>query len=83
MPLLTREIEGDVLATALAYASARGSETVDFFLNSIPKRMGEQITESIEDRGTVEQADGETAEGAFIRTIRRLAEDGQITLKST
>lgn len=81
VPALTRELDQSVIAEALAFASARQSEAVEYILSSIPKRMAEQIRESIEEMGSISADVGEAAEGEVIRCIRRLSNDGEITLK--
>lgn len=82
VPVLTREIDQSVLCTALAYAASRRSETTEFILSSIPRRMAEQIRETMETTGTPDdETEGQIAEGEVIQQIRRLAEAGKIKLK--
>ena len=83
VPSLTTVVDQAVLAKALGYAASRGSETSEFILTYLPKRMAEQIREAIEESGEIDQKEGEEAEGDVIKSIRRLAASGDITLRST
>ncbi len=81
VPALTTVNDQAVLAQALSYATARGSETPEYILSFLPKRMAEQIREAIEEMGVVPQSEGEEAEGTVIKSIRQLSNDGTIALR--
>jgi flagellar motor switch protein FliG len=52
------------------------------FYASISKRAAESLKEEIEMLGPVRLKDVETAQDAIIQVVRRLEEEGQITLES-
>jgi len=80
VPTLTTVIDQGLLTKALAYASGRGSESAEYILSYVPKRMAEQLREGIAEVGDIDQKDGEDAEGDVIKSLRRLSAEGTITL---
>jgi len=82
VPSLTTVVDQAVLSNALAYAASRGSEAPEFILSFLPKRMAEQIREAMEEMGALDRKEGEEAEAVVIKSIRGLANSGEITLKS-
>jgi len=82
VPSLTKVMDQAVLSTGLAYAASRGSEAPEFILTYLPKRMAEQIRETMEEMDAPEQKAGEEAEAQIIKSIRALAASGDIVLNS-
>ncbi len=85
VPKVVRAVEGAVLVTALAAAKGDGgatAEVADFILSNMSKRMAEQLTEEIGEKGRVRKSEGETAQTALISAIREQAETGEITLRT-
>lgn len=81
VPALTSGIDQAVLAKALTYAAARGSETPEYVLSFVPKRMAEQLREMMEEMGEVPAAEGEDAESEVIKGIRELSNNGTVALR--
>jgi flagellar motor switch protein FliG len=74
-----REVDSANLATAMKSAS----ETLrDRIYSSISKRAAEGLKEEIDLLGAVRLKDVEIAQDAIIQIVRRLEEEGQITLES-
>ncbi|MCI2398865.1 flagellar motor switch protein FliG [Aliiroseovarius sp. N1Y82] len=80
IPKLTKDIDQAVLITALAAAAVDLTEVVDFILDSMSKRMADQIREEMENLGKVKDKDGEAAMNAVIATIRALEAAGEVLL---
>ncbi|WGW03250.1 flagellar motor switch protein FliG [Tropicibacter oceani] len=81
VPKLTRDLEADVLATAIAAAQSEVERTTaDFLLTNMSKRMAEGIREEAEAKGTVKPKIGEKAMGAVVAAIRNLVDVGEIEL---
>jgi len=79
VPKITRGLDQSVLVTALAAASATGSEEpANFILDNISKRMAEGIREEITELGKVKEADGEEAMSAVVAEIRALEAAGEV-----
>ena len=79
VPKITRGLDQAVLVTALAAATAAGSEEpANFILDNISKRMAEGIREEIKELGKVKEADGETAMSAVVAEIRELEAAGEV-----
>ena len=77
MQRLLREVDSVQLATALKTASEPLRNLV---FGSLTKRAAEGLREEIEMLGSVKQKDLETAQLAIIQVVRRLEDEGQITL---
>ncbi len=74
-----REVDSSNLAVAMKSAS----ETLrDRIYASISKRAAEALKEELEMLGPVRLKDVETAQDAIIQVVRRLEEEGQITLEA-
>lgn len=74
-----REVDSSNLAIAMKSAS----ETLrDRIYGSISKRAAESLKEELEMLGPVRLKDVETAQDTIIQVVRRLEEEGQITLES-
>lgn len=81
VPKITRDVQPDVLATAIAAATAEDEQrAADFLLSNMSKRMAESIREEAEAKGTVKPKVGEKAMGAVIAAIRDLVSVGEIEL---
>lgn len=83
IPNCIRDVEGNVLITALA-ATLDGEESLaksaEFILSSLSQRMAGQLREDAEERGRVKKADAEKAMAAVTASIREKADAGVITL---
>src|SRR5206468_5635506 len=74
-----REVDSANLAVSMKSASEVIREKI---YASISKRAAESLREEIELLGPVRLKDVETAQDAIIQVVRRLEEEGQITLES-
>jgi flagellar motor switch protein FliG len=74
-----REVDSANLAIAMKSASESLREK---FYGAISKRAAESLREEIELLGPVRLKDVEAAQDAIIQVVRRLEEEGQITLES-
>jgi flagellar motor switch protein FliG len=74
-----REVDSSSLAVAMKSASEALREK---FYAAISKRAGESLREEIELLGPVRLKDVEAAQDGIIQVVRRLEEEGQITLES-
>lgn len=72
-----REVDSSSLAVAMKSASESLREK---FYAAISKRAGESLREEIEMLGPVRLKDVEAAQDAIIQVVRRLEEEGQISL---
>jgi flagellar motor switch protein FliG len=74
-----REVDSANLAIAMKSASETLRERI---YGSISKRAAESLKEEIEMLGPVRLKDVEAAQDAIIQVVRRLEEEGQITLEA-
>jgi flagellar motor switch protein FliG len=74
-----REVDSSNLAIAMKSASTALRERI---YGSISKRAAESLKEELEMLGPVRLKDVETAQDAVTQVVRRLEEEGQITLES-
>jgi flagellar motor switch protein FliG len=73
----------EVDSSSLAISMKSASETLrDKIYSGISKRAAESLKEELEMLGPVRLKDVETAQDAIIQVVRRLEEEGQITLES-
>lgn len=83
IPNTIRNVDGDVLLTAIA-AALKGDDALvasaEFILNSVSQRMATQLREDAEERGAIKKADAEKAMAAITTAIREMADAGVITL---
>lgn len=79
MQVILREVPTDSLVIAM-----KGSTDVirDKILKNMSKRAAEILKEDLESRGPVKVSEAEAEQKTILRTIRKLAEDGQISLSS-
>lgn len=81
IPKATREVDRQMLVTALTAASSGDlAEVAEFVLENMSKRMSDAIREEMEERGTVKPRDGDEAMTQVVNAIRKLEANGEITL---
>lgn len=81
VPKITRDVDPDMLATAIAASDAEEEQrTSEFLLSNMSKRMAENIREEAGAKGTVKPKAGEKAMGAVVSAIRDLVAVGEIEL---
>ncbi len=79
IPKITRGIDQETLAMALAAAQNSGmKEASEFLLNNISKRMADTIREEIQELGAVKEKDGEAAMAKVVNEIRELEAAGEV-----
>lgn len=78
--VILREVEKDVLITALSAARKNAPESKEFFLGNMSRRLAEQYADQIEDSQTPNAREGEEAQFEVVGVIRKLAERGEISL---
>lgn len=83
IPNTIRNIDGDVLVTAIA-AGLAGDDALaasaEFILTSVSQRMAGQLRDDAEERGRIKKDDAEKAMTAVTTVIREMADSGVITL---
>lgn len=80
LPRVLRNIDSAILVTALAGLPEDQAHIKDFMLKTISKRMADQLREDISDRDTPTQIETEEATTAIVAVIRKMEEDGDLTL---
>ncbi|MBD3765966.1 MAG: flagellar motor switch protein FliG [Rhodobacterales bacterium] len=76
-----RGVDPAVLVTALAYAAAGPlAPVVEFLLSNMSPRLAQSLRESMAERGTVREKQGEEATAAVVGVIRQLEAAGEIVL---
>ncbi len=77
--VLMREIQSDILITAL-----KGADTTvkDKILKNMSKRAAEMLEDDLENKGPVKLSDVENAQKEILAIARRMADAGEINLKS-
>ncbi|MDU8913625.1 flagellar motor switch protein FliG [Aestuariicoccus sp. MJ-SS9] len=81
VPKITRDVDADVLATAIA--AAEGDEdraSVAFILDNMSKRLAATLREEATDLGKVRRKQGEAAMNEIVSAIRNLVDMGEIEL---
>lgn len=79
---VVRSVDSDILVTALAGAMTSDKGSAEFILSNLSKRLGEQLTEEVQEVGEVKQKDADAAMNMIIQSIRDLEDSGEITLIS-
>lgn len=85
IPAALRAVDPDDLNTAMAYALFAGgdlTESAEYILQNISKRMAGMIREAAKEQGSVSPKVGEAAMNKVTTGIRGLADDGLIKLRS-
>ncbi|MEO0401378.1 MAG: FliG C-terminal domain-containing protein [Pseudomonadota bacterium] len=83
VPRILRDIDQEVLVTALAGAPGMDMEAcVEFILGNMSARLADQIREEVGERGTPKPKDTDTAMGEVVATIRTMAASGDLMLIS-
>jgi flagellar motor switch protein FliG len=77
MQSVLKEVANDGLVIALKGASA---EIRDKFLKNMSQRAAEALREDLESRGPVRVADVEMQQKDILKTVRRLADAGEISI---
>lgn len=81
IPRVIRELEQELLVTALAGSEAAGmKETADFILENMSGRMADQLREEIEEREKVKPAECEEAMAEIVTKIREMEASGDLLL---
>lgn len=80
VPRVLRDVDNDVLITAMAAANAleAESESVTFLLENMSQRLGAQLQEDMAALGKVKEKDAEDAMNAVVAAVRTLQENGEI-----
>jgi len=78
VPTLTRSVDGERLATALA--GKPDSPAAQFILDNMSRRVADQLREEIAETGTIDEKDAERAMSDVVATIRTLEDAGELTL---
>jgi len=83
IPNTIRNVDGDVLVTAIA-AGLAGDDALaasaEFILTSVSQRMAGQLRDDAEERGRIKKDDAEKAMAAVTTVIREMVDSGVITL---
>lgn len=80
VPRVLRGVENQVAVLAMAGAPEDLSPVADFLLAAISSRLADQLREDAADLGSVPPDQAEEAMSTIVAEIRRLEEDGEITL---
>lgn len=81
IPRLIRELDQEVLLTALTGAETAGAKpSADYILENMSARMADQLREDMQDRGTVKAAEADEAMSQIITIARNMEEAGDLLL---
>ncbi|WP_299779085.1 flagellar motor switch protein FliG [uncultured Roseobacter sp.] len=81
IPRVVRELDQEVLVTALAGSEAAGmKESADFILENMSGRMADQLREEISEREKVKAAECEEAMATIVTQIREMEASGDLLL---
>lgn len=80
VPKVVRLVDQPTLVTALAGAAGPLAPVAEFILANMSQRMAQGLREEIAARGKVRDKDAETAQTAVVDAVRRLVDEGEITL---
>lgn len=80
VPRVLRKLDNDVVIQAIAAGLEAAPVTVEFLLESMSKRLAEQMRDEAEAMGKPRDDEGEAAMGAIIGAIRELEEAGELRL---
>lgn len=79
-PLLIREIDKETLLKAVKYGRKNAPDAVRFLFGAISKRMVEQYEEELGAMAEVKPVEGEAAQRAIMRVLRKLSAAGEVKL---
>jgi len=77
---LVKDVEEDVLLTALKTAQAVDDPAVEFILGNITKRLSERLRDDLQSLPEVSQKEGEAAQTEIVNTIQQMVRRGEIKL---
>lgn len=77
---ILRTVDSDTLLQALKAGETNAPRATEFLLESISKRMAEQLREDLGNLGKIKMADGERCQSEIIKGIRRLESAGELRL---
>ncbi|MBB4659619.1 FliG C-terminal domain-containing protein [Parvularcula dongshanensis] len=80
VPILFREMEEAALLKALAYATARGSQTPEYFYGNISQRLAGQLKERMAAHAGIAETAGEKAQAEVVGFVLTASADGRISL---
>jgi flagellar motor switch protein FliG len=83
VPLLARSVEKSSLLQALKHEESSGTEqgsVIEFLIENLPKRMGEQLREEMADITPPPADEGEAAQNSVIASIQAMLANGEIKL---
>jgi len=82
VPKVIREVEADVLATALQAATAdeRDAKVPEFIFANMSQRLAAQLKDDMEAKGKVKSKDAEAAQSDVVSAIRDMETRGEIML---
>jgi flagellar motor switch protein FliG len=75
--MVLKEISSDVLVVALKGAQP---ELKEKFLSNMSSRAAENLREDLESRGPMRLSEVEAQQKEILKTVRRLADEGQIVV---
>lgn len=84
VPAAIRGVSEELLSTALAYSMAKGgghAASAEFILANISKRLAANLSETIAERATVSNTEGENAQREVVTAIKTLEDQGALTLR--
>ena len=79
-PAVMRDVEREVLMTAIKHGEKNAPETVDFLFGNISKRMVEQYREELAEMDEPSETDGEAAQREMTTVVRNLVKQGEFKL---
>ncbi|MEO0681537.1 MAG: FliG C-terminal domain-containing protein [Pseudomonadota bacterium] len=77
---LVKDVEEDVLLTALKTAQSVDDPAVEFILGNITKRLSERLRDDLQSLPEVSQKEGEAAQTEIVNTIQAMVKRGEIKL---
>jgi flagellar motor switch protein FliG len=81
VPGIIRDVEQDVLVTALAAATDdENKASADFLLGNMSSRLADSLREEMQEKGEITARDGEAAMTQVIATIRTREQAGELEL---
>jgi flagellar motor switch protein FliG len=80
VPRILRQVEPAILIRAIAAGLESAPLTVEFLLENMSKRLAEQMRGEAETQGKIRPEDAEAAMAAVVSAIRKLEEDGELSL---